>query len=137
MIAVWKLKHMITLAQFQTKSRVFAGLFVPYQKKKEKPIKIIKVTKTDKTIHRKKKVTNAILGGGDIGFPLVFAGVVMKDMMLVNTEWIGFLKTLIIPLCVSLALLLLFTKSKQNRFYPAMPFLTIGCLVGYGLVLLL
>ena len=35
-IAVFKIKHMITLAKFQTKSKVFAGLFVPYRREKAK-----------------------------------------------------------------------------------------------------
>ena len=134
MIAVWKIKHMITLAKFQTESKVFAGLFVPYHRKKE--LKRVRITKTEKIIPVKKKVTNAILGGGDIGFPLVFAGVVMKELMVTNPEWLGFFKALIIPFSVSIALLILFIKSKKDTFYPAMPFLTIGCLVGYGVLLL-
>jgi len=137
MIAVWKSKHMITLAEFQTNSKVFAGLLIPYTRKKEKQEKRIKVTKAEKIIPAKQEVHNAILGGGDIGFPLMFAGVVMKDMMLQHTELLGFLITLIIPICVSTALLILFMKSQKGKFYPAMPFLTIGCLIGYGIVLLL
>lgn len=129
MIAVWKSGHMISLAKFQTKSKVFAGLLIPYRlptkSKKKKGTKLKKVN-----------VRTAILGGGDIGFPLIFAGVVMKNLMLVEPEIIGFLKALIIPIFVSIALLLLLTKSKQDTFYPAMPFLTIGCLIGYGVLLL-
>src|SRR3989344_1452946 len=76
MIAVWKTKHMIKLAKFQSKLKIFAGLLIPYGKNKM-----------------------AILGGGDIGFPLlVFAS--------------------------------------KKKFYPAMPFISIGCFVGYLLVIL-
>ncbi len=127
MIAVWKIKHMISLAEFQTKSKMFAGLLIPYKMPpKKKPKGRVKM----------KKVKSAILGGGDIGFPLIFAGIVMQDLALSNPEWLAFLKTLIIPLCVSVALLLLLTKSKKDRFYPAMPFLSAGCIIGYVLVLL-
>src|SRR3989344_2387115 len=35
-IAVFKSKHMITLAKFQTESKVFAGLSIPYKIKKDK-----------------------------------------------------------------------------------------------------
>ena len=136
MIAVWKIKHMITLAKFQTKTRVFAGLFVPYQRVKEKKVKLSKLKKPRKVVHVKRKVTNAILGGGDIGFPLVFSGVVMKELMYSNPEWLSFFKAVIISFFVSIALLMLFLKSKKDKFYPAMPFLTIGCLVGYCIVLL-
>ncbi len=106
-IAVRKTKHMIKLAKAQNKAKVFAGLMIPYKKRM------------------------AILGGGDIGFPLLFAGVVMKDFgfTLLNPL------TYVIPLCVTIALGILFIKGDPKKFYPAMPYLTVGCLVGYGLVL--
>lgn len=128
-IAVRHTKHMIKLAKFQTKSNLFAGLFIPYGKREDK------VAKKEKSIIEKKGAGKiAILGGGDIGFPLLFAGVVMKDLMLNNIELIGFLKTLIIPVFVSLALLYLLIKSEKNKFYPAMPYLTAGCIIGYFVV---
>ncbi len=102
-IAVWKTKHMVKLAKFQTRLRIFAGLLIPY------------------------KNGNAILGGGDIGFPLLFSGVLLNNF--------GF-KAFIVPFVVSLALFILFLKSEKKKFYPAMPFLTIGCFIGY-LVLIL
>ena len=79
----------------------------------------------------------AILGGGDIGFPLLFAGVVMKGLMLDNSLMVGFLKTLIIPVVVSIALFLLFVKGQKDKFYPAMPVLSAGCFIGYGILLLI
>lgn len=123
MIAVWKSKHMIKMAKFQTSSRVFAGLSIPYTKA---PAKVKAQTKASKT---------AILGGGDIGFPLLFAGVVMKGLLL-GAPIMGFVKALMIPVCATIALLILLLKSKEDKFYPAMPFLSIGVFVGYLLVLL-
>jgi presenilin-like A22 family membrane protease len=99
MIAVWQTKHMIKLAKFQTKLKVFAGLLIPYDKKKA-----------------------AILGGGDIAFPLLFASVVYRY---------NGLNALIIPLAVGVALFVLLVKGKKNKYYPAMPYLTAGCLAGY------
>jgi len=130
MIAVWKSKHMIKLAKFQTKTNVFAGLFVPYQR-------IKKIPKLPKSKIKKVKIRHAILGGGDIGFPLLFAGVVMKDLMLENLFLVAFLKSLIIPIFVTISLFLLFVKGKKDKFYPAMPFLTIGCIAGYLILLLI
>ena len=46
MYAVWKSKHMITLAKFQTESKAFAGLSIPYQIPK-KPEKIDKKSKSE------------------------------------------------------------------------------------------
>ncbi|MEK6936653.1 MAG: presenilin family intramembrane aspartyl protease [Nanoarchaeota archaeon] len=110
MIAVWKTKHMIKLAKFQTKLKLFAGLLVPYKHKKE--------------------IKTAILGGGDIGFPLLFSSAVLKDPAF------G-LEALVIPITTSILLVSLFMLGKKNHFYPAMPFLSIGCFLGYLIILLL
>jgi len=99
MIAVWKTKHMISLAKFQASENIFAGLLIPYGKNKK-----------------------AILGGGDMGFPLLFAGVLFKTF-----SWLS----LIVVITTTIALAILLYKSQKNKFYPAMPFLTLGCLAGY------
>ena len=112
MIAVWKTKHMIKLAKFQTKLKVFAGLLIPYKYKKE--------------------IKTAILGGGDIGFPLLFASAVLKSLGPAFS-----FKALIIPITTSMLLVALFIFGKKNHFYPAMPFLSIGCFLGYLIVLLI
>ena len=124
MYAVWKSKHMIALAKFTNESKVFAGLSVPYRMENKEKAKSRGVL-----VRGGRKI--AILGGGDIGFTLMFAGAVMKDLMLQNIIWLGFLKALIVPLFTTIALLLLFVKGKKDKFYPAMPFLSIGCLAGY------
>jgi len=126
MYAVWKSKHMITLAKFQTDSKVFAGLSIPYSMPKKGKGKKVKV---------KECIRTAILGGGDIGFPLIFAGVVMKGLFVAGVSFV-FLKVMIIPIVTSIALLLLFIKGKKDTFYPAMPFLSAGCFLGYGILLL-
>ena len=143
-IAVFKTKHMIELATFQSKSNIFAGLFIPYDRHAGKTMGKLKIKKEIKssqkqmpakipdTQQRKKSV--AVLGGGDIGFTLIFAGVVMKILMIQTTVLAGFLKTLIIPVCTALALLFLLLKGKQNKFYPAMPVLSLGCFVGYFII---
>lgn len=102
MIAVWQTKHMIKLAKFQAKLKIFAGLFVPYGKKV------------------------AILGGGDIGFPLMFSAVAYLTLGP---------KALIIPITTAIALTLLFIYGKKNKFYPAMPYLTAGAFAGYLITL--
>ncbi len=117
--AVWKSKHMIALAKSQAKAKVFAGLMLPY--------KLGKFGKA-KTIMRGKaeKVRTAILGGGDIGFPLIFAGVVLKEM--------GLWQSLVIPFGALLGLAVLLFNGKENKFYPAMPFISAGCFVALGVV---
>jgi presenilin-like A22 family membrane protease len=132
MIAVWKSKHMVKMAKFQSESKVFAGLSIPYKlpTKAEK-----KADREARAVKRKgghvveKEVKSAILGGGDIGFPLLFAGVIMKQ--------VGFLNVLVVPIVAAIALFLLLYYAKKDRFYPAMPFLSAGCFVGYGIMLLI
>ncbi|PIY60571.1 hypothetical protein COY95_01095, partial [Candidatus Woesearchaeota archaeon CG_4_10_14_0_8_um_filter_47_5] len=121
--AVWKSKHMITLAKFQTKAKMFAGLSIPYAL--NKPL----FPEFGAGGKRKSQPTAAILGGGDIAFPLLFAGVVMKQ--------VGFLESLVVPLFASLALLVLLIYGRKGKFYPAMPFFSIGCALGYAAVLLI
>ncbi|MBL7055396.1 hypothetical protein ISS07_00610 [Candidatus Woesearchaeota archaeon] len=125
-IAVNKTKHMITLAKFQTKSKVFAGLMFPYKKVEGKIV--------DKPDANTKSVRVAVLGGGDIGFPMIFAGAVMKELLLVNTELLSFLKVLIIPLFATIALSYLLFNGQKGKFYPAMPYISAGCFIGYVLI---
>jgi len=72
-----------------------------------------------------------------MGFPLIFAGVVMKGLMLKETVMAGFLKTSIIPITTAIALFILLMKGEQNKYYPAMPFLSAGAIVGYFIIQLL
>lgn len=117
--AVWKSKHMITLAQSQTKSKVFAGLLIPYSMKK------VKVKKGLSEVPGR----IALLGGGDIGFPLMFAGVVLKEM--------GLWQALIIPFFALAGLGTLLFFAKEKKFYPAMPFISVGCFVGLAVLWLM
>lgn len=108
-IAVRKTTHMVKLAKSQSEAKVFAGLLIPY----------------DKNV--------AILGGGDIGFPLLFAAVTMNTFDLSLLDF----RSYIIPLCAGLLLLALFVKGEKKKFYPAMPYVSLGCLLGLVILLLL
>lgn len=129
-LSVFRTKHMIKLAKFQSQSKVFAGLIIPYEKGKIQVKSRIRTGGVKSKSHKA-----ALLGGGDIGFTLIFAGVVMKSLMLEEYAFAGFLKALIIPFFASLALLLLLWKGQENKFYPAMPVLSLGCFIGYLVVL--
>ncbi len=123
--AVWKSKHMIELAGFMTKSKLFAGVIVPYQLPKSSSKKGPKVPV---------KVKTAILGGGDIGFPLLFAGVLFKQLVLTNSISIAFMKVLFVPILATIALGWLLYKAEKDRFYPAMPFISLGCFLALALM---
>ena len=129
MIAVWKSKHMIKLAKFQTKSRLFAGFSLnPNQNLSNDNVKI--------STSSKKKY--AILGGGDIAFPLLFAGTLMKNLIVNGmSKELAFLYSLIPVATTTIALFMLFYFAKEKKFYPAMPFLSIGSFIGALVVLII
>ncbi len=140
MFAVWRSGHMVSLAEFQTKSRAFAGIMLSYKTKAAGKIRAAGKGKKgdEETEETDTEVKNAILGGGDIAFPLIFAGVVMDAMIRSGVaKASAFAYALVIPAIVAVALLGLLMLAKKDRFYPAMPFLTAGCLAGYGILWLL
>lgn len=136
--AVRKSKHMIKLAKFQTGNRAFAGLFIPYNMKMG-AVENKKAGKRSKKerFSAKDKSKTAILGGGDIAFPLIFSAVVYERFLVRGfMPNIAFLIVSIISLTATLSLIYLFVRSEKGRYYPAMPVITIGCLVGWVITML-
>ena len=130
--AVWHSGIMQKMAKYQiNKVGVLGGFFLPYADKKTKQkIKLLKNKyKNKKQIPEKVikknniKVNLAILGGGDVIFPIITAGVFLKTFNSLTA-------TLIVILGATLALLYLFTFAKKKKFYPAMPFITTGLFAG-------
>ncbi len=142
MYAVWKSKHMIRLAKFTSEANLFAGLAIPYkatQKKKQATTRKQAVPMKDtKTTSKRTRQKQAILGGGDIVFPLLFAGSILNILIMdgMGTS-LALLYTSIVPITTTIALTLLFYKGKKDRFYPAMPFLTAGCFAGLAVLQLI
>lgn len=137
--AVWKSKHMITLAKSQSKANVFAGLLIPYNFKNDKAKISHKICKSnvETNIKQKQKLKLkqkakgrvAMLGGGDIAFPIIFAGVILKEF--------GLWQSLIIPFFTLAGLITLLLIGKEKKFYPAMPFISAGCLIGLATIYLI
>ncbi len=131
MYAVWQSKHMVKMAKFQSSQQMFAGLMIPYSRVKGKKVPMSIGKDTDIGPPKKDSgIRTAILGGGDIAFPLIFSGVLLWETG-------HFLDSLIITLTSAIALSLLFYFSKKDKFYPAMPFISAGCFIGFGIVKLL
>lgn len=128
--AVWHSGFMQKMAKFQINQlKFFAGFFVPYLGKKErKKVKALRQKYKEKQIPqkvlKKKKiqVSLAILGGGDVIFPIIAAGIFFKVF--------GLISALFITAGATLALLALFATARKGKFYPAMPFLTAGIFIG-------
>ncbi|HLD97601.1 MAG TPA: presenilin family intramembrane aspartyl protease [Candidatus Nanoarchaeia archaeon] len=140
--AVFQSKHMISLARFQSANRIFAGLMIPKELSmktafsqvnaatstapaKNKPAKSQKNRTRGQEDEYADSGSYAVIGGGDIGFPLLFAGAALSAF--------GFYKVLVIPVAATLALGVLLLIGKRGKFYPAMPFVAAGCFVGYGI----
>ncbi len=120
MWAVWHSGIMQKMAKFQMEElNIFGGFFVPYLSKKLKD-KLKKMKKTN--LKKKVKVSLAILGGGDVIFPIITAGIFLRTF--------GLLPAILIILGAFLGLSLLFLMSEKKKFYPAMPFITAGMFLG-------
>ncbi len=127
MWAVWRSKLMQKMAKFQMDElKIFSGLFIPYLTKNIRD-KIARMKKS-KRKNTKIKVPIAILGGGDIVFPIITAGVFLRSM--------GILPALFIVFGAFGGLLFLLLRSEKKKFYPAMPFITVGMFLGMLLSLL-
>ncbi len=126
--AVWHSGIMQKMAKYQIKKlRLFTGFFVPYLSKKDKLI--IEQAKKQKIKGKKLKIAVAILGGGDVVFPMMLAGIVLRQFNL--------LSALLIVVGATLALGYLLYIGEKGKFYPAMPFITTGCLIALAVVYLL
>ena len=126
--AVWHSGIMQKMAKYQMEQvKVFSGFFIPYLGKNQK--QKLKGLKESQLKKKKVKVNVAILGGGDVVFPMILAGAVLTVF--------GLIPALIIALGATLALGTLFYYSEKGKFYPAMPFISAGCFIALGLVYLL
>ena len=126
MWAVWKSGIMQKMAKYQiNKLKVFSGFFIPYVSKNMRN-KIKKMKKSE--LKKKKiKVNVAILGGGDVIFPIIAAGVMMKTF----PETI--IPALLVILGAALGLSYLFFFAKKKKFYPAMPYISAGIFIAIGI----
>lgn len=127
MFAVWQSRHMVRLAKFQTAANVFAGVYVPAGNKAASGSSAsVSGRKKSSKSRDSSSGKGAVLGGGDIGFPLIFAGVVMKSF--------SFIQVMLIPALAAVALLGLLVFGQKGKFYPAMPFLSAACFIGYWVI---
>lgn len=143
MWAVWKSGIMQKMASYQINTlNLFSGFFIPYASKKTKEkIKLMREKYKNKKISKKElqskgvKVNVAILGGGDIVFPIITAGVILKtfgfnSLNLFGAIWLIPLSSLFVILGATIGLGYLLLFSEKKKFYPAMPFITAGILLG-------
>lgn len=135
--AVWKSGIMQKMAKFQMNElKVFSGFFLPYASKKERArIRNLRIKLKEKKITKAQimkkgiKINVAILGGGDVVFPIIISGVMLKTWGLIPAIFV------IVGALLGLGTLLFFSEKK--KFYPAMPFISAGIFLAMGLSWLL
>jgi len=117
------------MAKFQMDElKIFGGFLIPSAsdavKTKIKNMKTkYKNKEMPKSIKNKKfKISLAILGGGDVVFPLITAGVFMITYSIVPALFIIF--------GAFAGLLSIFLFSQKGKAYPAMPYITTGIFAG-------
>ncbi len=121
MWAVWHSGIMQKMAKFQMNElKIFGGFLIPYLTKEVRQ-KMISMKKSKKK-NKKMKIAMAILGGGDVVFPIITAGVFMLSL------GIAYAISVIIGAFIGLTALLIFSEKK--KFYPAMPFISAGIFLG-------
>lgn len=129
MWAVWKSGIMQKMAKFQMeKLKIFGGFLIPSVSKKTKA-QIVRIKqkyknkKIPKNVKLKKfRVNLAILGGGDVIFPIITAGVFMRDF--------GIVPALFIIFGALAGLGFLFSITEKGKSYPAMPYISAGIFLG-------
>lgn len=128
---VWKTGLMQKMAKFQMNElKIFGGLLIPYASQKVKQqITKLRKSKSKKDKNKKIKIQLAILGGGDIAFPLITAGIFLRAF--------GFVPALFVVGGAFAGLLFLFSISKPKKSYPAMPYITAGMFVAMLLLKIL
>jgi presenilin-like A22 family membrane protease len=152
-IAVWQSKHMVTMAKAQTESQLFAGLMIPkktssrHEARHSPMVTTTGLSPSHRAASRAPASTHsmqraqpsaAILGGGDIAFPLLYTGIVMDWLIRQGLpRSTALYQSLIVTAFAAAALTLLFCFAKKDRFYPAMPFLSAGCVAGFFIIWLI
>ena len=119
--AVWKSGIMQKMAKYQiSKIKIFSGFLIPLMTKKQKSQ--IKNLTNKKLKGKKMKLNVALLGGGDIVFPIITAGVFLRNF--------GIASAWFIMLGATLGLSYIFLFGEKKKPYPAMPYITTGILFG-------
>lgn len=135
MWAVWHSEIMQKMAKFQMEEvGIFGGFLISsLTKKQREEIRKYKLQKT-KTKNLKKlkkmKINLAMLGGGDVVFPIITAGVYM-------VAFNSIIPAIFIIVGAFLGLTYLLSVSEKKKFYPAMPFISGGIFIALAIWFLL
>jgi presenilin-like A22 family membrane protease len=123
--AVWKSKHMVTLAEFTRRTKRFPGLTTGKQ-----PSQINHSPPTHSP--EENRSSFSVLGGGDILFPLLFTATLYIETVTNGVSpLIALLYALITTTGATTGLIALYATSDGESYYPALPYLTTGVYAGF------
>ena len=125
MWAVWKSGLMQKMANFQmNEMKIFGGFLIPSATDKVK-MSVEKVKQKykgkkipDSVKNKKYKVNLAILGGGDVIWPIITGGVFLRSY--------GWISAIMVMFGALAGLIFLFATTKKGKSYPAMPYISVG-----------
>jgi len=130
LIQVFYTKQMISLVKHGMSTDTFLGFQYPKSNTGESiSDKELETSQDVKRETEKETKTPGILGGGDVIIPLLFAVTVFKSY--------GWIASLLSVSFAALGLFILFYKSQEGKFYPAIPAVASGSFLGLCLWLLL
>ncbi|MDE1849006.1 MAG: hypothetical protein KGH55_03160 [Nanoarchaeota archaeon] len=135
--AVWHSGIMQKMAKYQiNKLRLFGGFLIP-EISEQMRLRMKKIKKSHLK-NKRIKINLALLGGGDVVFPLIMAGVVLRRFGFITLFGIQFpVASILIIFGAALGLSCLIIFSDKKKFYPAMPFISAGAFAMLGLCYLL
>lgn len=122
MWAVWHSGVMQKMAKFQMEEvGIFGGFLITNLTKKQREmVRKFRMQKTKNLAKLKKmKIRVAMLGGGDVIFPIITAGVFM-------IHYGSIIPALFVILGAFVGLTYLLFTSEKKKVYPAMPFISVG-----------
>jgi presenilin-like A22 family membrane protease len=137
MWAVWRSGIMQKMAKYQMNQlKIFSGFIIPYISKKVR-MELKEVPKSELK-NKKVKANIAILGGGDVIFPIITAGVVYLTEKVsfpfgLFPKFVfegGLWPAIFVIIGATFGLSYLFVFAEKKKFYPAMPFISLGILLG-------
>jgi hypothetical protein len=115
--------------------KIFGGFFIPFISKKMR-LKLRKMRKAGKK--KSIRVNIAILGGGDIVYPMIAAGVVLRRFGFTSVLGLELpLASLLVILGAIMGLSYLLIFGDKKKFYPAMPFISTGVFLALALCYLI
>lgn len=126
-VSVYYTGHMISLAEEGMGSDTFMGVIYPKEDESVEDIEFKK--QEDVEEDDAKKINIGVLGGGDIIVPMIFSISLLPSF--------GAVSSFLSSAGALAGLYFLFEMMEEEKFYPAIPFIATGSMIGFLISLLI